>query len=123
MAKSVNDVVLDGALNIIKNNSIRQVVCSADPVNFAGVAAVTLASMVMASGDYTIADDTSGRKITMAAKSGTVIAVSGTATHVVLTDNSAIMHEATTCTSQALTANGSNTVNVPAWKINIADPT
>lgn len=27
-----------------------------------------------------------------------------------------------TCTSQALTANGSNTVDFPAWKIEVADP-
>jgi hypothetical protein len=28
----------------------------------------------------------------------------------------------TTCTSQAVTANGSNTINIPAWDIEFADP-
>jgi len=28
----------------------------------------------------------------------------------------------TTCTSQALTANGANTVNFPAWDVEVADP-
>lgn len=32
------------------------------------------------------------------------------------------MLRVTTCTSQALTANGSNTVNFLAWDIEIADP-
>lgn len=123
MPKSVNDAVLDAALNVIKTNDIRQAICSADPVNYAGIAAVLLAEATMASGDFTIADGTtSGRKITMAAKSGNLITTSGTATHVVLHDNSSIMHYGTTCTSQALTANGSNTVSLPAWTIEIADP-
>ena len=124
MGKKVDDTVLDGALNIIKNGAIRQIACSAEPANYAGVAAVALADVVMASGDFTVANgDTSGRKVTMAAKSGVLIDTSGTATHVVLTDNSSVLHYVTACTSQALTANGSNTVNFPAWDIEIADPT
>ena len=49
---------------------------------------------------------------------------SGTATHVALSrvsDSTLLL--VTTCTSQALTANGSNTVNVPAFDDEIADPT
>ena len=35
MAKTVHDDVLDGALNIIKNNCTRQVACSAQPTTYA----------------------------------------------------------------------------------------
>ena len=121
MAKVVADAVLDGAFNVL-NDAIRQAVCSAQPANYAGIAAVTLATATMSAGDFTIADgDTSGRKCTIAAKSGVSITATNTATHVVLHDNSAIMHYVTTCSSQALTSGG--TVNIPAWKVEIADPT
>ena len=126
MAKIVHDDVLDGALNIIKNNCTRMVACSAQPTTFAeGNATYALSDVTMASGDFTVANgDSSGRKITMAAKSAVLIDTSGTATHIALLDvtNSKLQY-VTTCTSQALTANGSNTVNFPAWKIEIADPT
>lgn len=120
MAKAVDDTVLDGALNII-DNATRQVVCSGQPANFAGIAAVALADVVMAGGDFTDANgDTNGRKVTVAAKSAVPVDSSGTATHVSLDDGTTLLY-VTTCTSQALTA--ANTVNIPAWDIEIADPT
>lgn len=120
MAKSVHDTVLDGALNII-DNATRMVVCSAEPANFAGIAAVALADVVMAGGDFTDANgDISGRKVTVAAKSAVPVDASGTATHVSLDDGTTLLY-VTTCTSQALTSG--NTVNIPAWDIEFADPT
>lgn len=125
MAKSVHNDVLDGALNIVKNNATRMTVCSDEPTTYAeGNATYALADVTVASGDFTNADgDTSGRKCTVAAKSGVLIDASGTATHIALLDvtNSKLLY-VTTCTSQALTANGSNTVNFPSWKFEIADP-
>lgn len=125
MAKSVHNDVLDGALNIVKNNATRMTVCSDEPTTYAeGNATYALADVTVASGDFTNADgDTSGRKCTVAAKSGVLIDASGTATHIALLDvtNSKLLY-VTTCTSQALTANGSNTVDFPSWKFEIADP-
>lgn len=125
MAKTVHDDVLDGALNIIKNNCTRMVACSTQPTTYAEAnATYALADVTMASGDFTNANgDVSGRKTTVAAKSGVLIDTSGSATHVALLDvtNSKLLY-VTTCTTQALTANGSNTVNFPAWDIEIADP-
>lgn len=125
MGKSVHDDVLDGAHDIVKNNCTRQVACSAEPTTYTeGNATYALADVTMASGDFTNANgDTSGRKCTVAAKSSVLIDTSGTATHIALLDvaNSKLLR-VTTCTSQALTANGSNTVNFPAWKFEIADP-
>lgn len=125
MAKAAHDDVMDGALNVINNNVTRQVACSAQPTTYTEAnATYALADVTLASGDFTLANgDTSGRKVTTAAKSGVLIDASGTATHVALLDvtNSKLLY-VTTCTSQALTANGSNTVNFPAWDIEIADP-
>ena len=125
MAKTVHDDVLDGAFNIIKNNCTRQVACSAQPTTFTEAnATYAIADVTMASGDFTIANgDTSGRKVTVAAKSGVLIDTTGTVTHAALLDvaNSKLLF-VTTTVSQALTANGSNTVNFPAWDDEIADP-
>jgi hypothetical protein len=126
MAKTVHDDVLDGAMNVIKNNVTRQVACSAQPTTYAEAnATYALADVTMAGSDFTIANgDTSGRKVTVGAKSGALIDTSGTATHAALLDvtNSKLLY-VTTCTALALTANGTNTVNFPAWDIEIADPT
>ena len=125
MAKIVHDDVLDGALNIIKNNCTRMVACSAQPTTYTeGNATYALADVTMASTDFTNANgDASGRKTTVAAKSSVLIDTSGSATQVALLDmtNSKLLY-VTTCTPQALTANGTNTVNFPAWDIEIADP-
>lgn len=125
MTKTVHDDVLDGALNVIKNNCTRQVACSAAPATYAEAnATYALADVTLASGDFTLANgDSSGRKLTTAAKSGALIDVSGTATHIAQLDvaNSKLL-AVTECTPQALTANGSNTVNFPAWDRELADP-
>lgn len=125
MAKIVHDDVLDGALNIIKNNCTRMTACSAQPTTYAeGNATYALADVTMASGDFTAANgDTSGRKLTVAAKSSVLIDTTGTANHIALLDvtNSKLLY-VTTSSSQSLTANGSNTVNFPAWDIELADP-
>lgn len=124
MGKSVHDDVLDGALNILKNNVTRQTVCSAQPTTYTeAITTFELADVTLASGDFTNANgDTNGRKTTIGAKSAFDVDNTGTATHVALVDvtNSKLLY-VTTCTSQALTAG--NTVSTPAWDIEIADPT
>lgn len=125
MAKAANDIVMDGALDIIAT-STRQIACSAQPTTYTEAnATYALADVTLSSGDFTKANgDTSGRKVTIAAKSGVLIDTTGTATHVALVRVSdSTLIEVTTCTSQSLTANGSNTVNFPAWDIEFADPT
>ena len=128
MAKAAPDIIMDGALTVIATGT-KQVACSAQPTTYTEAnATYALADIVLTAGDgggdYTIANgDTNGRKITVAAQSGVLIDTSGTATHVALvrTADSTLIY-VTTCTSQALTANGSNTVNFPAWDVEIADP-
>lgn len=122
MAKIVHDDVLDGALNIIKNNASLMTVCSAQPATRAeAVSTYALADVAVSSADFTLANgDASGRKCTVAQKTGVTVDASGTATHIALVDGTRLLY-VTTCTSQVLTAG--NTVNIPAWDIEIADPT
>ena len=124
MSKIVHDDVLDGALNIIKNNATRMVACSAQPTTYTeGNATYALADVTVASGDFTVANGTtSGRKVTVAAKAGVTVDVSGTVTHVCLLDvaNSKLLY-VTTTTSQAVVNPG--TVDIGSWVVEIADPT
>lgn len=124
MAKATPDAVLDKILDEVAT-ATRMVACSAQPTTYTEAnATYALADVTMAGGDFTKANgDTSGRKVTVAAKSSVLIDASGTATHIALVrvSDSTLLY-VTTCTSQALTANGSNTVNFPAWDIEIADP-
>lgn len=124
MAKFAADGVMDAALDVIATCT-RMVVCSGQPANFAGIAAVALADVTLTAGDgngdYTIGNgDTSGRKITVAQQASIPIDASGTATHIALDDGTTLQF-VTTCTSQALTSGG--TVTVPAFDDEIADPT
>jgi hypothetical protein len=103
------------------------VVCSAQPLNYTEAnATYALANVTMAGTDFTLANgDVSGRKATVGAKSGVLITYSGTATanHIALLDTVTLkVLYVTTTTAQSLTGNGSNTVNIPAWDIEIASP-
>jgi hypothetical protein len=125
MAKAAPNIVMDGALDVIAT-ATRMIACSAQPTTFTEAnATFALCDVTMAPGDFTKANgDVSGRKVTMAAKTGVLIDASGTATHVALVRvaDSTLIY-VTTNTSQALTANGSNTLAFPAWDIEIAAPT
>lgn len=123
MAKWANDLFMDAAFDWL-DQCDKMVVCSTQPTTYTEAnATFALADVAMTPDtDYTKADgDSSGRKVTMAAKNAVPVDTSGTATHVALirtTDTT--LRYVTTCTSQALTAG--NTLNCPAWRVEIADP-
>jgi hypothetical protein len=124
MAQFANDDIMDAALNLIKTNCDKMVACSAQPTTYAEAnATYALADVAMTSTDFTgpANGDTSGRKITVASKSGVTVDTSGTATHVALLDtvNERLLY-VTTCPSQAVASGG--TVSFGAWAIEIADP-
>lgn len=121
MAKTVHNDVLDGAFNILNDGDI-MTACSSEPTTRTeAVTTFKLADVAMTPGtDYTISDgDTNGRKVRMAAKSGVAVDTTGTATHIAICDATRLLY-VTSCTSQALTSG--NTVNFPAWDVEVADP-
>lgn len=124
MAKAIVAAVLDAALAKIATG-VRVSVCSGQPANFAGIAAVLLADDALVAGtgngDWLIgAGDTNGRKVRMTQQSAVPIDASGTATHIAIDDGAALLG-VTTCPSQVLTSGG--TVTVPAFDFEFADPT
>lgn len=126
MAKWSNDAGLDAALAWFADCDELNV-CSAQPTTYAeATATYSLADVAVTpgtgGGDFTIANgDTSGRKLTVAAQTAVPVNASGTATHIALTKSGdTTLRYVTTCTSQALTSG--NTLNTPAWDIELADP-
>lgn len=102
----------------------RWTMCSAQPANFAGIAAVALADVAVTAGDgngdYTIADgDTSGRKLTFAQQDDVAVDSTGTATHLAIDDGTTLLF-VTTTPSTLLTSG--NTVNFLAWTLEVRDP-
>lgn len=124
MAKWANDAMMDAGLDYIRGNCDKMIVCSSQPTTYTeAVTTYALADVAMTvNTDYTQANGTtSGRKITVAAKTGVTIDASGTATHIALVKTGdTTLRYVTTCTSQAITSGG--TVDFPTWEIEIADP-
>ena len=123
MAKAMNDLFADAAFDWVDQCDL-MIACSDQPTNYTeATATYALADVaVTPDTDFTKADgDSSGRKVTVAAKSGVTVDSSGTATHIALVrSGDTSLRYVTTCTSQVLTAG--NTVNFPAWDIEISDP-
>jgi len=122
MAKYLNPTaVLDGLLDKI-TAGVTLTVCSTQPTTRTeAITTYMLASKTITSGDYTkAAGDVSGRKVTVAQQAAVAITNSGTAQHVAICDGTNLL-AVTTCTSQALVSG--NTVTIPAWKTEVANPT
>lgn len=122
MGKTLANSVLDAALAEVATCTRLDVTSDVStPANLtASLADVTLTAGD-GNGDYTIADgDASGRKLTIAQQAAIPIDANGTAKHVVLSLTGTIKLT-TTCTDQVLTSGG--TVTVPAFKLELADPT
>lgn len=122
MPKVAPDAMIDASLDYVAGATVMHACTTLDATpTLAEVNAASLADVAMAGGDYTKANgDTSGRKVTMAAKSAVPVDATGSADHIALVDGTNVRY-VTTCTAQTLTSG--NTVNFPAWKIEIADPT
>lgn len=122
MAKYCHPDILDAALaDIALADKI--VACSAEPADFAGVAAVSLSETAMVPADFTIgAGGASGRRVTVAAKTGVAVGSPGLVNHVALVDtaNSKLLY-VTTTDNQEITSG--SFVDFPEWSIEIADPT
>jgi len=123
MGKRSSDRFLDAPADLIIANCNKQVALSAEPTSYTEAnATYALADVAMSSGDFTKANgDSSGRKCTIAAKSGVPVDVSGTVTHAALLDTSnSQVDEVNTTASQAVAAGG--TVDIGSWKFEFGDP-
>lgn len=123
MGKVAPNPMIDAALQYVSGSATYETVCAGSPANFTDAWTNCLAQIGVTSGCFAIADGTSsGRKLTISAKTSASITASGSALAVCLVNvaNSALLY-VTTCTQQYLVSGG--TVDIPQWVIEIADPT
>lgn len=123
MAKRMDSTVYDAALNVIKNGATNLIFCSADPTNYAGIAAVKIVEKTgLTSSNYTgpATDAGAGRKLTVNAVTGMTPLSNNTVIYAVLTNGSSILYCGTTVTSQAVTT--SQSWNSPAFDIDLPAP-
>jgi len=129
MGKTASNDVLDALGNYLKTNGNKMTVCEGAPTTYEHAnsqkgtgTGKALASSTMSGTEYTLADDTSGRKVTMSERADETVDQTGDADHVAIVDTvSEELLYVTTATLQTLTA--ANTITFPAWKINVQDPT
>lgn len=121
MAKALPNLTLDALLDKAAT-ATRLTVCSGEPANYAGIAAVALAQGSLTSGDFTKADAAGGgRQVTIAAQADLDVDSTGSATHVAFDDGSALLAVTTISSPQTLTAG--NTVTVSSIVLTVSDPT
>jgi hypothetical protein len=123
MARNASDTFLDGSLDVLISNGDLLVICSAEPTNLTeAVTTFALADVSLSGSDYTKANgDVSGRKVTIAAKSGIAVDTTGTATHVAIVDSGTELLYTTVCNSQGVSGGG--TADTSSFDIEIRDPT
>ena len=127
MGLSVHNDVLDAALNVIATAD-RISVCETEPTTYAeattnkGGGGKKLAMSTSPTFTGPADGDTNGRKIAVDEEANITVDVTGDADHVALCKSTgSLLYYVTTCTQQALTQG--NTVTIPTWDIEIADPT
>ncbi len=128
MAKTFHDNVLDGALNIIKNNTTGIYFCSAQPTNYTeAISTYALMNKTsLTSSNFTGPADNGGtgggRKLTVNSMYPMTPTANGTITYVALVGTSgSTLYAVTTVTSQAVTT--SQTWSSPTFDIIVKDPT
>ena len=130
ISKYANDLMMDAALSWVKTNGVKMYVCTASISSASAVSYTKITSTAALTGAISISSlasvalatgDVSGRKLAVPEKASVTVTASGTAARVCLVNSSgSVVTYVTTCTSQALTSG--NTVTIPTWDIEVADP-
>lgn len=119
MAKFASNDVLDGSLQVVRG-ATRLVALAGQPASYAAADAGRLAEAALAPGDFALAaGDFSGRKVSVAGKTGLAVIANGVADHVALLDATRLLY-VTTCPAQALVTGG--VVSVAGWSVEIGAP-
>lgn len=117
----INDEVFDQGLDYADTNGTRIDICSSEPANYAGIAAVTLGNATVNTG-ATQNGATDGRRVIVPAITTGTVTGTGTATHWALSDGTSIL-VATGPLSASQAVTSGNTFTLDAISITIRDAT
>lgn len=123
MAFFYNDTALDALLGVIDNANALYIIKGTAPADRAAVVGSNaLADVTLSGGDFTLANHaTSGRQVTVAAKSGVTVDASGTPSYYCLIDGTNLLAYTEVNPSSPDLTSGS-TVDIPAVIFSVADP-
>lgn len=119
------DAVYDAACNKIATCT-RVSACTAEPANFAGIAAVSVGNYTLTAGagngDWLVADgDTSGRKVSLTAQSGSNGSATGAASFLAFDDGTTLL---AVVAGSGQTVNSGSPWTIGAFKVfEFRDPT
>ena len=117
----ISDEVFDQGLDYADTNGTRIDICSSEPANFAGIAAVSLGNATVNTG-ATQNGATDGRRVIVPAITTGSVTGTGTATHWALSNGTAIL-VATGPLSASQAVTSGNTFTLDAISITIRDAT
>lgn len=124
MAGYLNDRVYDNGLTVLDTEANILHICSSQPADYAGIAAVTLGNKALSAGGIGApgARTPNGRKVTVAAITDGSVTGNGTATHWAIADsgNSRLLAANTLASSQVVTSG--NPFTLGAFDIGIPAP-
>lgn len=119
MGKKLSDAVLDAALNHIKDNATSVIFLDAEPATRAAAVSAALCTIPVVSGNFTLGDGTTnGRKVTVAALSGTGGAT-GNHNHTAVISGTDLL--AVTTATETKTINNGDPVNSAAFALTLPD--
>ncbi|RWB53626.1 hypothetical protein [Mesorhizobium sp.] len=118
----LNPLVLDNGVQYVKDHGNRLYICSAEPADYAGVAAVALGLKNTPALSAPADRSPSGRKVTVSAITDGAVSANGDASHWALVDtvNSRLL--AAKALDAVLAVNNGDTFQLPAFDIGIPGP-
>lgn len=118
----INDAAFDAALTYIDTNGTRLEICSAEPANYAGIAAVALGNKTSLNIGAPANGAVNGRRVTVAAITDGSVTATGTATHWAIHNGSNLLVASGSLSASQVVTSG-NTFTLGAFDITIADAT
>lgn len=115
----INDTVFDTGLAIITANADKLDICSSEPANYAGIAAVTLGNKAVTVGAATNGA-VDGRKVVVPAITDGAVTADGTAAYWALSDGSATLYASGPLSATQAVVNG-NQFTLDAINVGIRD--
>jgi len=116
----IHDDTLDACLDEVGDNATVLHICTSEPANYAGVAAVTKGNKAPPTFTGPANGDVSGRKITVDAISDGTVDGTGTVTDFAIVDGSRLLVAGPLASSQGVTSG--NAFSLAAFDIEIPDP-
>ncbi len=117
----INDAAYDPALGYVTTNGTRIDICSSEPANYAGIAAVSLGNDAVTTGAAT-AGATDGRRVIVPAITAGSVTATGTAAFYALSDASAVLVASGPLSATQAVTSG-NTFTLDAISVTIRDAT